>query len=876
MVLPLTFLLTCTVITPVMAEPSPDTPSAAASADGAKPKHHAAKKKHKGKRHHKKTAAKDGAEDDQAQPESRVASAVQPVKADPLDIGKDGNVVVHGLPGSWQATVLDRPPAPPPPLSMQAGGKRGGALGPLKPLTPEQMAVAARVAPQAQVSVSRVLIPISPRVGLAAFRSGNRFLIVVDNAEPMDTSALRGDGLFSTLTVDTLPDATLIQVYLPDTRKLYLSQQAEGWVLGDKPPPGNAYGERPILVPQGDDAGILYPMRRPGRVLAIKDPVSGQKLLIGTSASDNGGVLSFRRGQGYDVWPSSEGVVISPNAPDITMKATARGALLMRDGKPLLDAGVALYANDVDSEWLGLNSLSDAGMEKRFQAAQLAAADSSPADRFARRLEAARAAFSNGDALQARAILTVALQDDPEESARPDVRFLLAASELLCGNMDGASLLDDTWPEAEQRATQLWRGLYDASLGGHNAEAARTLALDFKRIQNYPSNIRSVLLPFAAEHIGRYGAPQDMKVLDSLPAGSAYDLAKAFRSLRRGKRKDAITVFEKLGVDSDPVIAEKALEQKIALDLSDGKITPEKAAEQFESLLLDARLAGREAMLRLLQADAYIRAHKWSEALTALAQAKAYAPKGMDTVMSSMLSQILLNIARDSTGESSHDALLHDAAMLRAHMAELPTGPQKAEVVLAYGKLLMALDLPDQAQQAFSDAIPMFDKPDLRALAGNALATAYLDQKQPGLAANILLRTDDPALSDAVRAARHHLQARVALESGDQTTALGLLGSDQASVSLDMSAHIHENKGEWAAAVADLRRVAETDLPTKGALTPAQQFLALRMASDASQAGDKATLSWLASRIGDRPLDGDTGRVFRLLTAQDTPTKAGQ
>ncbi|KXV79525.1 hypothetical protein AD953_01890, partial [Acetobacter malorum] len=361
-----------------------------------------------------------------------------------------------------------------------------------------------------------------------------------------------------------------------------------------------------------------------------------------------------------------------------------------------------------------------------------------------------------------------------------------------------------------------------------------------------------------------------------LPAGSAYDLAKAFRSLRRGKRKDAITVFEKLGVDSDPVIAEKALEQKIALDLSDGKITPEKAAEQFESLLLDARLAGREAMLRLLQADAYIRAHKWSEALTALAQAKAYAPKGMDTVMSSMLSQILLNIARDSTGESSHDALLHDAAMLRAHMTELPTGPQKAEVVLAYGKLLMALDLPDQAQQAFSDAIPMFDKPDLRALAGNALATAYLDQKQPGLAANILLRTDDPALSDAVRAARHHLQARVALESGDQTTALGLLGSDQASVSLDMSAHIHENKGEWAAAVADLRRVAETDLPTKGALTPAQQFLALRMASDASQAGDKATLSWLASRIGDRPLDGDTGRVFRLLTAQDTPTKAGQ
>lgn len=851
-----------------MAEPPAD---GAATTQTDKPKHH---KKHKSKHKHKKTPAQDGIEG-QAAADGKPLPADTQVKADPLDIGKDGNVVIHGLPGSWQATVLDRPPAPPPPVAQSAtagAGKLAPGVPP-QPLTAEQVAAAASVAPQTPVSVSRVLIPISARVGLAAFRSGNRFLIVVDNVEPLDTSALRGDGLFSTLTVDTLPDATLIQVYLPDTRNLYLSQQAEGWVLGDKPPPGNAYGNRRILIPQTDDAGVLYPMRKPGRVLAIKDPVSGQKLLVGTSAFDDGGVLSFRKGQGYDVWPSVEGVVVSPNAPDITMKATARGALLMREGKPLLDEGVAIYANDVDSEWLGLNNLSDLAMEKQFQATQLAAADSSPADRFARRLDAARAAFSNGDALQARAILTVALQDDPEESARPDVRFLLAAAELLCGNMDGASLLDEPWPEAERRATQLWRGLYDASIGGQNADAAHTLALDFKRIESYPSNIRAVLLPFAAEHIGRYGTPQDMAALDGLPAEPVYDLAKAFKALRTGKRKEAIDTFQKLETNRDPVIAEKALEQTTALQLSDGKITPEKAADKFESLLLDARLAGREAMLRLLQADAYIRARKWSDALTALAQAKAYAPKGMDTVMSSMLSQILLNIARDSTGESNHDALLHDAAMLRAHMAELPTGPQKAEVVLAYGKLLMSLDLPDQAQQAFSDAIPMFDKPDLRALAGNALATAYLDQKQPALAANILTRTDDPALSDDVRAARHHIQARVALESGDQTTALGLLGADQAAVSLDMSAHIHENKGEWAAAVADLRRMAETDLPPKGTLTPAQQFLALRIASDASQAGDKETLSWLLARIGSRSLDGDTGRVFGLLTAQESAAK---
>ena len=47
-------------------------------------------------------------------------------------------------------------------------------------------------------------------------------MVVLDRAEAMDTSALHGDGIFSALTVTTLPDATLIQVPLPDTRQLYL------------------------------------------------------------------------------------------------------------------------------------------------------------------------------------------------------------------------------------------------------------------------------------------------------------------------------------------------------------------------------------------------------------------------------------------------------------------------------------------------------------------------------------------------------------------------------------------------------------------------------------------------------------------------------
>ena len=792
--------------------------------------------------------------------------------ASPADPTASDADLLKGLPAPWKATVLDVPLAPPPPTPTPARGRRpgqkagqptgaGGRLagdgsGPISVPTP---------------STSRVLIPVSPRMGLAAFRSGDSFVIVVDNAEPMDTSALRGDGVFSTLTVTTLPGATLLQVKLPDTREFFLSQQAEGWILGDKPPPGNVYGDRRVINPIVADGGILYPMRKPGRVLTIADPASGKKLFVGTSTTDDGGILAFRHGDGYDVWPTTEGVVVAASSPDVGLRATPEGALLTSAVSPLADSKVAVYANTVDLDWLGLQNLPDDQLEQRLDKALLAAADSDPAQRFAARLEEARAAFGVGAFLEARGILTVALEDDPEEAARPEVSFLLAASELLSGNLDDAFLLEGPWPDNEQRATQLWRGLYLATKGGHEVEAAHLLARDFSRLDNYPNSVRSVLLPFAAEQIGRYGSAEDLSVLDKLPKGSAYRLAAAFRDLRTGKRAQAYDTFSALSVDLDPVVAEKALEQKISLDMSDGKLTPVAAAEMFSSLMPDARLAGREATVRLLQADAYMRARKWPEALTTLDLVKDTPEQVSESVLSPMLFQTLAAVASEVVKDTDRDAILHGAAMLRAHLSALQPGTKKGEILMAYGKMLLGLGLADEAQQAFSDAVPMLDSPELKALAGQGLAESYIALKDLDGAADVLKRTDDPDLPDDMKSSRRRLQARINLARGDQTAALGLLSGDSFSDSLDMAARIHESRGEWPAAVAAVRKMAEADIPPQGPLGAAQQTLALRLASDASQASDAQTLAWLAQLVGDRTMDGESGRVFRLLTQVGAP-----
>lgn len=788
-------------------------------------------------------------------PSPATSSGAAPQATGAADDGISGDVLLKGLPESWRAVVLDKP-TPQQSAASQNGAKSSGALA---------RTGGATASGQSATSASRVLIPVPPDMGIAAFQSANRFLIVVDNAHPMDTSALRGDGIFSSLTVSTLAAATLIQVQLPDTRKLYLSQQAEGWVLGDQPPPATDYDDRRVISPRPSDDGILYPMRRPGRVLSITDPASGSRLFVGTSTMDDGGILSLRIGKGYEVWPTTEGVVVAVQSPEISMRATPDGPLLSVEGKAFPDDGVAVYASDVDLKWLGLQNLPSEKLRDRLHDAFLAAADSDPAQRFEKRLEEAKAAFSAGSGTEARGILTVALEDDPEEANRPGVLFLLAASELVAGNKEGASLLEGPWPDSQKRAVQLWRGLYLAAEGGHEAEAAHLLAMDVERLKNYPAPLRDMLLPGVVEEIARYGTQADVEALENLPSGAAYQLVDAFRKLRSGQREQAYTLFAKLSEDRDPIVAEKALEERLAMNIASGKTAPDAAAEQYNTLMPDARLAGREVQARLQQADAYMRAHAWTDALDAIDAVQAGTGDAGDKQIPPILMQALAGIAQESSKTADKGVLLHNAALIKAHLLDLPDGPRKGEVMVAYGKMLLRLGLPDEAVDIFSSAVPMLATPDMKALAGEGLADADLERKRPQDALQALSVTDSPNLPDASRAARQRILARIALATGDQNKALALLSGDTSPVSLDISARIHEGRGEWPAAVQDMRQLAASEIPEKGPLNADMQALVLRLASDASQAGDRPMLDWVAALVGDR-MDGDNARLFQLLT----------
>ncbi len=767
--------------------------------------------------------------------------------------------LVNGLPPSWRAKILDAPTQ-----SDAAKGHVGKGTFPVAP--PNNGAPAAAGPAFDGAAVDQVLLPIPSQAGIAAFESGDRLIIVVDNAFPMDTSTIHGSGFFASLTVSLLPDATLIQLKRDDTRQLFLYQRAEGWVLGDKAPPNVKTHENHVINPSAVNEGILYPMRRSGRVLTVADPSTNERLLVGTSLLDDGGILAMRHAQGYDVWPTLEGVVIAARDPDIALVAVQSGLLLNRDGRKFEDDGQSVYANDVDLKWLGLQDLPDAELLKRYHDRLLKAADSQPADRFDKRIDAARVAFSMGAFMEARGILTVALRDDPEEVGRPEVRFLLAATELMLGFPKNASALDGPWPEKQQRALQLWRALYLEAADQSDSRSVHRLALDLDRVRAYPTNLRDLILPLVAEAIARHGDLADLPALDRLPDQPAYRLARALASQRQNNNDRAYAELSALSTDRDLSLSEKASEAKILLDHDRGKLTTEQTVKALDDLILDARLAGRERNLRLTQAEIYAKAKQWQNAAQIIDQGVPHrGPSHYSTRRNELLLQALQGVAAETNDAMSKEELVKNAALLKAHMPALPQGPARASLLAAYGRILLSLGLSDDATQALSEAIPALETPESKADAGASLAEAALTHQQPEAAAAALDRTESTSLPQPLQAHRDLIRAKIALMKGDKSKGLGLLKNTSGLDARLLGAQFHENQGQWLAAAAELRAAAMLQIPAQGDLDKSQQDLALRLASDASRAGDKNSLQWISDRIGKRSLDDTHAKLFSVL-----------
>ena len=412
----------------------------------------------------------------------------------------------------------------------------------------------------------------------------------------------------------------------------------------------------------------------------------------------------------------------------------------------------------------------------------------------------------------------------------------------------------------------LWRAVIDPTLP--EAAAAATLAADWRLLLAYPAPLRRRLLPPVVRTLLAGGQDHEAAALLEKISDPELDDARALLLEHQGKRGEALTLLDQLAGEPDRKRAAMAARDAVELRLAAGKLTPEQAADALEHRLYSWRDDAYELALRLRISALQSQAGMPRPALSLLRETDTLFPDAHDQVRAAER-QVLDSMLKGGAGRALSPL---DLVSLVAENQDLLTDQNAASTLTpVLVDKLMALDLPDRAAPLLQRLIDASSPGEAKAGLGARLADLQLDQDD-ARSALAALDTSAPTapepLSSGLASRRTVLRARALAASGEDAAAARLLMPETGAEALTLRAQLCEQLRDWAGAEAALRALAQASVPASGKLTDAQQDLVLRLASDASQAGDMAVLQELRAGDGARLSPGPRQELFRALTAQ--------
>ena len=216
-----------------------------------------------------------------------------------------------------------------------------------------------------------------------------------------------------------------------------------------------------------------------GSTVVLNDPMVGDRLLVVPLSLVGRGVEGFRRLVDMDVLATVQGVAVRPSIDGVAIDALPDGLVIGHpDGLRLSPpsekpkpgrtsvAGLppGLPPGRVFDMAAWRRGDEDRFMEEK-QRLQKQISESASLSRNAPRLALGQFYFAHGLAAEALGMLTIIAQDDEQLIARPDVRAMRGAAQLMLGRATPA--LKDLTVRGLNNISEaeLWRGAARASLG---------------------------------------------------------------------------------------------------------------------------------------------------------------------------------------------------------------------------------------------------------------------------------------------------------------------------------------------------------------------------------------------------------------------------
>jgi hypothetical protein len=776
-------------------------------------------------------------------PVTPVSPALPPSPAPPAPAAQDS------------ATPPDSAPAGPPPAAepLPAGG---------------EAVRAARVAS----TEDAILLPFAPGVGAAAFRLGAVGHVVFDDNKVIDLAALKGDPVFGAarITVDTA--ATYLTMTLPQTDRLALRRQPDGWVVAVQHAPLSAQEAAPARFRAGT---VTITMPEAADTVVLLDPDTGGKLLVGTVKAHGPAILVPHASAEFTLLPSWDGVVLRATSDRLSLAPVKDGFALKTAGGTALstimsDANqAALESTGTLTRHFAIPTMPLAALFGRLETELAAAAAAPKQGRFAKRFAAAQDMLSLGMDREAASLLLVARQDDPAKGASADAAALTAMALWLANSgaaQDSiAALANSALGNSDEVA--LWQALTGARPATDAARAA-IVAADWRLLRGYPLPLRRALLPDAAALLISGNQPKaadtllaDWRVTDDSPARAA---AKARLLQAQGKFTDALTILDQLAAGADRKYAAQAARQAVELRLQTHHLDPAAAAAALDARLYTWRDPATETELRLRIADLLAQSGAFRRALSQLREADRLFSESHDRIHAAEQQTVRALVA---TGGGAKLSPVDLVALVDENTDLLGEPGVAAQLTPVLLDKLAALDLPDRAEALVAKLLDATTDPSAKAVLGARLASLRLDESNATGAIAALDQSVVEDVPDAVADQRAVLRARALILVGQDDAALRLLAGRGSDDALALQSRLLEKSRDWRDAEIVLAKLVQVRVPATGALSDAQQDLVLRLASAAAQAGDAAMLRQLQDSSAPRLSPGPRAALFQALTA---------
>jgi tetratricopeptide (TPR) repeat protein len=719
----------------------------------------------------------------------------------------------------------------------------------------------------------------------AAFRRGKTLWLVFDTSVPIVTTALANAPGVRNVIVNRNDDgAAVVRIEFVRPKPMNFFAEAANWSLlvGDNV----ADSAKPLTLSRtGAGEGhssMTIPFPGARHMHRIKDPSSGEMLLVVTAL---GPARGLPKGQDFvelRALASMQGVVVQPLADDVSVDVSKDKITIARPGGLLLSSAALSSRDSVNSAALQ-PELFDAQTwgfdrhanyeERQFDLIARAAAAPDYKRRSAR-LDLARFYLARGMFAEAKGVLDVVTQDERNGDG-PTGSILKSVTEVMLGRSHEA-LKDLSAPDiGDAGVAQIWRAMAYAGQGQCD-RADRMFKAAGAAIDALPVELRRRVKLEAmrcAIQVRDFGAASAiLDDFETLGAATSPLLQLLTGRLQEGLGKDgeALASYRSAAASTDRPIAAQATLRELALRQKLGRIKRPELIASLEELTTVWRGDETEAEALKLLAHAYTEDKRYRDAFHVMRTALLAHPNSDLTQQihdeaAETFEKLFLSGAGDAMPPIEALGLFYDYRDLT------PLGRRGDDMIRRLADRLVSVDLLDQAAELLQHQVDYRLQGAARAQVAAKLATIYLMNRKPDLALAAIQKTRVSDLAGDVRDQRLLLEARAMSEIGRHELALEMIDGMKSAQAQRLRADILWAGKTWRRAAEAIEYLYGARWKEAKPLDAAERMDVLRMAIGYALADETLSLARIRERYG-APMKASVDRhAFEVVTAPIGP-----